>query len=116
MYIPPALLVRTLLSLTYVLNQCPQISYPGQAVGFVTDAQIDEASGLLSSQFNPNYFWTINDSDGVPCLFAITMNGTLQYRLCLTGASNLDWEAIATAPCNKGYSNDNDDDILLMKK
>ena len=59
-------------------------------------------STLVASQKNPNIFWTLNDSGNQPCVFAISHHGTLKYKLCLDGAQNIDWEAIATAPCTKG--------------
>ena len=71
--------------------------------GKVTDSQIKEASGLVASQSNSGIFWTFNDSGGPACVYAISKHGTLKYKLCLKGAYNRDWEAIATAPCSKGY-------------
>ena len=36
---------------------CPQISYPGQEVGRITDPRIDEGSGLVASRkFQGTYF------------------------------------------------------------
>ena len=84
------------------LLQCPQIS-EGVVVGTVTDPEIDEASGLVASQVNPDTFWTLNDSDGPVCVYAIATNGDLKHKLCLEGAENYDWEAIATAPCQPKY-------------
>ena len=79
-------------------SYCPQIS-DGQVVGTVTNPEIDEASGLVASQVNPDAFWTLNDSGGPPCLYALATDGNLRMKLCLEGAHNYDWEAIATAPC-----------------
>ena len=79
--------------------QCPEISR-GKVIGTVTDPEIDEASGLVASQVNPDTFWTLNDSDGPVCVFAIASNGSLKHKLCLDGAENYDWEAISTAPCD----------------
>ena len=74
-------------------------------VGFVTDPSVNEASGLVMSQINKDVFWTLNDSadddsDGPSCVYALAVNGTLLYTLCLEGASNYDWEAISIAPCD----------------
>ena len=82
--------------------QCPEIS-EGIIVGTVTDAEIDEASGLVASQVNPDTFWTLNDSQGPVCVYAVASNGDLKHKLCLEGAENFDWEAIATAPCQPKY-------------
>ena len=62
----------------------------------------DFISTLVASQRNPNIFWTFNDSGNQPCVFAISHHGHTKYKLCLDGAQNIDWEAIATAPCSKG--------------
>ena len=89
-------------------SQCPQIS-EGQEVGIVTDEEIDEASGLVASQVNPDAFWTLNDSGGPACVYALASNGNLRHKLCLEGAHNYDWEAIATAPCQP-----NEDDKMCL--
>ena len=82
-------------------GQCPNISGPHYS-GRVSDSEINEASGLVASQSNPDIFWTFNDSGGRPCVYAVCKHGTLKYKLCLQGAWNRDWEAIGTGPCNKG--------------
>ena len=99
---------NSILALLSVLNPttiCPQIDYPGKEVGFVTDPSVDEASGLAASQINHDVFWTLNDSDGPSCVYALAMNGTLLYTLCLEGALNFDWEAVSIAPCDSKYVN-----------
>ncbi len=40
-------------------------------MGVVTNAEINEASGLVVSQVNPGLMWTVNDSGGAPCLHAL---------------------------------------------
>ena len=82
-------------------NNCPKIDVLGQSVGKVTSPHIDEASGLLASQVNKGIFWTFNDRTGPSCIYGLKMNGTLIKTICLDGAKNIDWEAIATAPCYK---------------
>ena len=50
-----------LLTISNVYATCPQISYPGQEVGRITDPRIDEGSGLVASQkFQGFYFFLIN--------------------------------------------------------
>ena len=90
-------------------SQCPQIS-DGQEVGIVTNEEINEASGLVASQVNPDAFWTLNDSGGPACVYALASNGHLRHKLCLEGADNYDWEAIATAPCQPNQ----DDEMCLF--
>ena len=67
----------------------------------MTNPQINEASGLVASQTHSDLFWTLNDSDGPNCIYALAKNGTLVLTLCLEYAENYDWEAISTAPCDK---------------
>ncbi len=86
-------------------SYCPEISYPGQEVGVVTSPMIDEASGMVLSQKNPGVFWTLNDSQGVACVFAVALNGTLLEKLCLMGAENFDWEAITISKCTEDVPN-----------
>ena len=97
---------NSILALLSVLNPtsiCPQVDYPGKEVGLVTDPSVDEASGLAASQINHDVFCTLNDSDGPSCVYALAINGTLLYTLCLEGALNFDWEAVSIAPCDSKY-------------
>ena len=84
-----------------IADDCPKIDVLGQSVGKVTSPQINEASGLVASQVNTGIFWTLNDSTGPSCIYALKMGGSLTKTICLKGAVNVDWEAIATAPCSK---------------
>ena len=76
----------------------------------MTNEEINEASGLVASQVNPDAFWTLNDSGGPACVYALASNGHLRHKLCLEGADNYDWEAIATAPCQPNQ----DDEMCLF--
>ena len=52
-----------------------------------------ETSGL---QFAGGFLWTINDRTGKPALYRIdTITNTIQQRVILAGASNIDWEALS---------------------
>lgn len=90
----------------YAATQCPNIAWPGQVTGTVTDPRVDEASGLAASQKNEGVFWTLNDSDKPACLYALTASGQVIHELCLDGAENFDWEAVATAHCADDGSED----------
>lgn len=94
------IVANALSTVTIEDSDCPSVSYPGLNVGTVTDPKVDEASGLVASQFNPGVFWTLNDSEGPSCLYALAVNGSLLHTMCLEGAINYDWEAISTAPCD----------------
>ena len=82
-------------------NTCPEVSYPGEEVGRVTDPDLNEASGLVASQTHDGIFWTIEDHKGPNMIYGLAVDGTLVKKLILTGAENEDWEAIVTAPCER---------------
>ena len=59
------LLIIPMLNISNVYATCPQISYPGQEVGRITDPRIDEGSGLVASRKFQGifYFSLINALD-----------------------------------------------------
>ena len=98
--------VSTILNFTIVsAEDCPKISHPGEEVGRISDPRIKEGSGLVASHTYPDIFWTLNDHNGLNHVFAVStkLNGTVVTDLKLAGSENVDWEAIATAPCSKEY-------------
>lgn len=70
------------------------------SVGKLPDA-IREASGVAIARRVPNTLWIIND-DQPATLFAVDPTGTIKARVRVRGASNIDWEDIAIAPCEEG--------------
>ena len=58
-----------------------------------------ETSGLARGVAHPGAIWTLNDSDNPAELFAIDTAGRTLGRVRVRGASNVDWEAIASGPC-----------------
>lgn len=56
-----------------------------------------EASGLAQSLINDNVLYSHNDSGGEASVFAIDTQGKLLAEIVIEGASNRDWEDIATA-------------------
>jgi hypothetical protein len=63
---------------------------------------VRETSGLAWSRANRSVLWTHNDSGNQPVLFAIDTTGRLVGRVPVTGASLVDWEDLAAAPCDGG--------------
>ena len=86
-------------------EDCPKISHPGQEVGRISDPRIKQGSSLVASRTYPDIFWTLNDHNGLNHVFAVStkLNGSVVTDLKLAGSENVDWEAIATAPCSKEY-------------
>lgn len=69
---------------------------PPEYAGMQTDPQLDELSGLAASHAHPGVFWANNDSGNGAALFAIRADGTHVAVVRIVGASNLDWEDIAS--------------------
>lgn len=60
-----------------------------------------ELSGLAASHTVDDLFWT-HDDTGAADLYSIDANAGIHGTLHLDGASAVDWEDIATAPCSEG--------------
>lgn len=75
----------------------PQIPVPStsERVATLADKRINESSGLARSARDPAIFWTLNDSGGEPCVFAIDHSGATRAKVRLPNAANFDWEDIA---------------------
>ncbi len=65
----------------------------GQNKGIV-DIRLEEASGLVASQSNPGYLWTINDSGNPAEVFLIDTLAQIKL-VCKLNVKNRDWEDIA---------------------
>lgn len=71
-------------------------------VAVLDDKRIKESSGLCLSGRDPSIFWTLNDSGGEPCVFAIDQNGKTRAKVRVRDAANFDWEDIALGKDDKG--------------
>lgn len=67
----------------------------GQTVGELTLNELAEASGLVASQSNPGYFWTINDSGNGADVFLVDQKMEIILTCKLSGITNRDWEDVA---------------------
>jgi len=62
-------------------------------VKFLLSDEIEESSGLA---FLNGKLWTINDSGGLPMLYAFdTAVGHIVQRITIANATNIDWESLA---------------------
>ena len=66
------------------------------SVGNLANTQINEASGLASSRLYPSVLWVINDGGNDPMLYAVGIDGADLGSFRVEGASNYDWEALAS--------------------
>ena len=85
------------------------VAWPAQPVPSISkqiatleDKRIKESSGLALSGRDPSIFWTLNDSGGEPCVFAIDHSGKTRAKVRLRDAANFDWEDIASGKDEKG--------------
>lgn len=88
-------MLATLLLLQATLP-APTSSRPPIALA---DERLSETSALAASSTRPGLLWTLNDSGNPAELFAIDTAGRALGRVRVDGASNRDWEALATGPC-----------------
>ncbi|MEU9147322.1 WD40 repeat domain-containing protein [Streptomyces sp. NPDC048349] len=74
----------------------------------ITDPRIRESSGLAASRIHPGVYWTHNDSDDGPYVYAVdSATGTTVARVTLTGIGRpRDVEAISLGPDGQLYVGD----------
>lgn len=71
-------------------------------IATLADPAVSESSGLVASLRTPGLLWTINDSGNPPTLFATNRAGDALATVPVPGATNIDWEEIATAVTGDG--------------
>jgi len=64
--------------------------------GQLENEEIVEASGLASSQRDPEILWSLNDGGSKPRLYAFDLTGAHRGRIKLRDTRNRDWEDIAS--------------------
>ncbi|SER02595.1 hypothetical protein SAMN04487983_1010145 [Streptomyces sp. yr375] len=79
----------------------------------IADPRITESSGLAASRLHPGVYWTHNDSDDGPYLYAVdSATGKTVARLTLTGIGTpRDVEAISIGPDNEIWVGDIGDNL-----
>jgi hypothetical protein len=66
---------------------------------------LSESSGLAESRIRPGVYWTHNDSGHDSDLFAVDPDGQLIDQVTVQGATNRDWEDIASGRCPEDSGN-----------
>lgn len=69
----------------------------GEVIATVTDAKLNEISGIAASTTNSGCYWVHNDSGDMARIFLINSDGQLVATINFTGIVARDWEDIATA-------------------
>lgn len=110
---PFALLAATLLTGALAVPASAAGSGDGDEGFSIDDPRITESSGLAASRQHPGIYWTHNDSDDGPYLYAVdSATGETVARLTLTGiGSPRDVEAISVGPGNKIFVGDIGDNL-----
>ena len=67
--------------------------------GTFQNPRLTESSGVAVSRRYPGILWTLNDSNNPAWLFATDTMGRDRGTFAVTGATNVDWEALAIARC-----------------
>ncbi len=92
--LPRILLVAALL---LGIAACTPPALPfARLAGLVTSRQLGEISGLAASHAHDGVLWAINDGGNPARLYAISRRGRLLARYQIEGASNQDWEDLAS--------------------
>jgi hypothetical protein len=99
--------VRLLLLFTAPLLVGQRADYgPPRIIANVQIPGLNESSGLAASRNYPGVFWTHNDGEGGPYLYAFGRAGKPRARVRITGAKVYDWEDLAIGPDNHLYIGD----------
>ncbi|MDT0305405.1 hypothetical protein RM780_00290 [Streptomyces sp. DSM 44917] len=73
----------------------------------ISDPRITEASGLVASGLHPGVYWTHNDQDVAPNLYAVdSATGETVATVTLAGVTGRDMEAISRGPDGALYVGD----------
>lgn len=67
-----------------------------QWAGKLENPRLKEVSGLAASSLYPGLLWAINDGGDDPLLYAVASDGADLGTFRIEGASNHDWEALAS--------------------
>jgi hypothetical protein len=65
-------------------------------MGDLSNRHLNEVSGLAASRLSKNLLWVLNDSGDGPRIYAIDSTGIDIGRVTINGATNFDWEDMAS--------------------
>lgn len=75
---------------------------PTMGQGRWRTSTLREVSGIVASQRHAGVYWVHNDSGDTARIFAVRASGEVLGEYAIDGASAVDWEDIAVAPCPDG--------------
>ncbi|MEU6889643.1 WD40 repeat domain-containing protein [Streptomyces viridosporus] len=110
---PFALLAAALLAGAFAAPASAADGDAGNDGFTIEDPRITESSGLAASRLHPGVYWTHNDSDDGPYLYAVDgATGETVARLTLTGiGAPRDVEAVSVGPGNRIFVGDIGDNL-----
>jgi hypothetical protein len=108
----PSVLLATVL-VAGGLSAVPALAADGDHSFTIKDPRITESSGLAASRLHPGIYWTHNDSDDGPYLYAVdSATGDTVARITLSGiGSPRDVEAVSIGPGDQIYVGDIGDNL-----
>lgn len=115
MRLPPssAAVATAVLALLLGASTAVAAETPGASGFTITDPRIKESSGLAASRIHPGVYWTHNDSDDGPYVYAVdSATGKTVARITLTGIGKpRDIEGISLGPDGRLYVGDIGDNL-----
>ncbi len=97
MPIHPCLRLSALAALALWVAACAPPSIPfSRLAGLITSGELEEVSGLAASRAHEDVLWAIEDSGNPARLHALSRRGEVLARYQVEGASNVDWEDMAS--------------------
>jgi len=114
--LPPRALRRCSAALAAALLLLGGAAAPAAAEGqrtefTIADPRITESSGLTASGRHPGVYWTHNDSDDGPYVYAVDSTGRTVATVTLRGIKPRDTEAISLGPDGNLYLADIGDNL-----
>ena len=82
----------------FILVSVLQVYGSSTRITTIKNESINESSGLAASRTSPGAYWTHNDSGDGPFIYAFDTRGNTLGTFRVSGATNRDWEDIATGP------------------
>lgn len=93
---PATLLAVATLLLANAGTAAQHLGLAATPIATFANHAVDESSGLTASLRQPGALWTLNDSGDGPFLYATDFAGSDLGTFRVPGASNVDWEDIAS--------------------
>ncbi|MFF2043417.1 hypothetical protein ACFVVX_23650 [Kitasatospora sp. NPDC058170] len=108
-----ALLLACLATAATTLTVAPpaRAADPAGQLFTIGDPRITESSGLAASRSHPGVYWTHNDSDDGPYVYAVDSQGRTVATVTLRGVEPRDVEAISLGPDGRLYLGDIGDNL-----